>query len=695
MDALVEELNRHNRLYHALDRPEISDAEYDGLMRELQALEERLPDEIRPDSPTQRVGEPPAEGFLTVPHLSPMLSLDNAMEAGEMRAFHERVGRLLGDATDDSASTDLATLSYAAEPKLDGAAVELVYEDGKLARGLTRGDGQTGEDVTANLRRVLSIPLVLESSPDGRPAPPVLSIRGEVVLPLAAFQRLNEARREAGEEPFANPRNAAAGSLRMLHDVDLRRLRSLELRAYAVADGRPDDVVEQMQALDLLTGWGFLISPGSQLCRGVDEAIAFHEKMREARSGLPLEIDGTVFKVNRIELQERLGTLSRSPRWAIAFKFPPEQATTRVQAIEVQVGRTGALTPVAKLEPVQVGGVTVSNASLHNQDETQRRDVREGDLVVVQRAGDVIPQVVRVVIGARKGSCPAPYRLPDQCPVCSAETVRLAGEVVTRCPNLDCPAQLKNNLRHLAGRGALDVDGLGEKLIDQLVTAGLVTRLSDLFTLTAEQLESLERMGTKSAANLVASLERSRNTTLARFLIALGIRHVGETLADLLASHFGDLPPLLAATAEDLGGVEGVGPTIAESVALFFADSRNREEVDRLRELGARWDPVAARTADAGDGPLTGKSFVLTGTLSVARGEAKKRIESAGGKVIGSVSKKTDYLVAGEKAGSKRDKAEALGVAILDEAAFEELMASVGVDASADGSTDDSAGDSE
>jgi DNA ligase (NAD+) len=683
MDALVEELNRHNRLYHALDQPEISDAEYDGLMRELQALEAQLPDEIRPDSPTQRVGEPPAEGFESVPHLSPMLSLDNAMEADEMRAFHERVGRMLADAetgagaAEDPEASDLTGLEYAAEPKLDGAAVELVYESGRLVRGLTRGDGQTGEDVTANLRRVLSIPLALDTE-TGLPTPPLLSVRGEVVLPLAAFERLNDARREAGEEPFANPRNAAAGSLRMLHDVDLRRLRSLDFHAYAVAEGRPEDVTEQMQALALLTGWGFKISPGSKLCRGVDEAIAFHEQMREARGDLPLEIDGTVFKVNRIDLQEQLGTLSRSPRWAIAFKFPPEQATTRVQAIEAQVGRTGALTPVAKLEPVQVGGVTVSNASLHNQDETLRRDVREGDLVVVQRAGDVIPQVVRVVIGERAESCPAPYALPKHCPVCSAETVRLAGEVVTRCPNLDCPAQLKNNLRHLAGRGALDVDGLGEKLIDQLVTAGLVTCLSDLFTLTAEQLESLERMGAKSAANLVASLDHARKTTFARFLIALGIRHVGETLAELLASHFGDLPPLVDASAEELGRVEGVGPTIAESVALFFADPRNREEVDRLRALGVQWDPVPRSAAEAAEGPLVGKSFVLTGTLSVPRGEAKKRIESAGGKVAGSVSKKTDYVVAGEKAGSKRDKAESLGVAILDEAALEELLTAAG-----------------
>jgi DNA ligase (NAD+) len=665
MDALVEELNRHNRLYHSLDRPEISDAEYDALLRELSQLEARLPDEIRPDSPTQRVGEPPAEGFPTAPHLSPMLSLENAMDAGEMRAFHERVRRLLGRAAENP-------IEYAGEPKLDGAAVELVYENGSLVRGLTRGDGQTGEDVTANLRRVLSIPLVLDSV-KGRPAPRTASVRGEVVLPISAFQRLNQARVEIGEEPFANPRNAAAGSLRMLHDVDLRRLRSLEFRAYALAEGRPDDVADQMRVLETLAGWGFLVSPESRRCLGLEEAIAFYESMRAHRGELRIEIDGTVFKLNRIDLQERLGTVSRSPRWAIAFKFPPEQAETRVLAIEAQVGRTGALTPVAKLEPVTVGGVTVSNASLHNQDEIVRRDVREGDRAIVQRAGDVIPQLVRVRIDARGSSCPPPWRLPEQCPVCGARTVRLAGEVVTRCPNLDCPAQLKNNLLHLAARGALDVDGLGEKLVDQLVSTGLVGRLSDLFELEAGQLEGLERMGSKSAANLVVSLERARKTTLARFLIALGIRHVGESLAGLLARHFGDLEPLLAASVEALCAVEGVGPTIAESLSRFFADPRNREEIARLQRLGVCWDPVE-RSARVTASPLAGRSFVITGTLSVPREEVKERIEAAGGKVVGSVSKKTDYLVAGDAAGSKRDKAETLGIAILDEAGLEALL---------------------
>ncbi len=670
LTQLVDDLNRHNRLYHLEDRPEISDAEYDSLYRELIALEEQYPKLQRPDSPTQRVGDPPSTGFETRAHRSPMLSLSNVMDANEMRAFDERISRLLAD-------PDAAGITYASEPKLDGAGVELVYENGRLDYGLTRGDGRTGEDVTSSLRRVLSIPLVLDRG--GGKIPPLVSVRGEIVLPLAAFRRLNEARRERDEEPFANPRNAEAGSLRMLLDIDMRRLRSIEFRAYALADGRPEDTATQGAVLRLLASWGFTVSPESRLCHGVAEAIAFHEEMRIARGELPVEIDGTVFKVDRIDLQERLGSVSRSPRWAIAFKFPAEQATTTVEAIEAQVGRTGALTPVAKLRPVFVGGVSVSNASLHNQDEIDRRDVRAGDTVVVQRAGDVIPQVVRVVLGDRAGVTPrlAPYTLPDRCPVCTAETVRLAGEVVTRCPNLDCPAQLKNNLRHLASRGALDVDGLGDKLIDQLVTAGLVGRLSDLFLLTPDKLESLERMGAKSAANLVASLDEARKTTFPRLLIALGIRHVGETLAELLANHFGDLPPLLGASAEEIAQIEGVGPTIAESVVRFFADPRNREEVERLGKCGVCWEP-AERAAEPVRGGLEGQVFVLTGTLSVARSEVKKRIEAHGGRVVGSVSKKTDYVVAGPNAGSKRAKAEELGIEIVDEDALAALLSASG-----------------
>jgi DNA ligase (NAD+) len=658
---LRREIERHNRLYFVEDRPEISDAEWDALFRELCELEERHPELRTPDSPTQRVGGPPAEGFASLPHRSPMLSLDNAMSAEEVRAFDQRVRRMLG--------REEEPIEYVGEPKLDGAAIELIYEKGVLSAGLTRGDGQVGEDVTANLRPVTAIPLRLA----GTGPPPVASVRGEVVLPLAAFRRLNRLRAERGEEPFANPRNAAAGALRQIHDVDRRRLASLEFRAYSLAEGVPEDVRSQWQVLELLRRWGFAVSPESALCADVEAFLAYHEKLLAAREERAVDMDGSVAKVNRLDFEDELGTLSRSPRWAVAFKFPPQQALTRVLDIEAQVGRTGALTPVAKLEPVQVGGVTVSNASLHNQDEVERKDVRVGDRVVVQRAGDVIPQVVRVVVEERPPRTRR-YHLPARCPVCDSETVRLEGEAVTRCPNLDCPAQIKNNLRHVASRGALDVDGLGEKLVEQLVDQGIVKRVSDLFTLDAATLEGLERMGPKSAANLAAALQRAKETGLARFLIALGIPHVGGTVAELLAGHFGDLDPLMQAEPEALEQVEGVGPTIAESVSRFFADARNRDEVRRLRELGVRWEAVQARAVR--EGPLLGKSLVLTGTLpTLKRAEAQRRIEEAGGRVVASVSKKTDYLVAGADPGSKLKKAQELGVTVVDEEGLLALLA--------------------
>jgi DNA ligase (NAD+) len=662
IDELTAELNRHNRLYHTLDEPEISDADYDRMFRELQELEGEHPELARPDSPTLRVGAPPAEGFAEVEHLVPMRSLDNAMSEAELRAFDERIQRMLGSAE---------AITYTGEPKLDGAGIELVYDGDRLSVGSTRGDGITGEDVTANLRRSHSIPLVLDTR--RRPAPKRLSVRGEIALPIAAFERLNTRRLESGQEPFANPRNAAAGSLRQLHDIDVARLRALEFCAYAVGEGLPDGVETQAEVLSLLADWGFVVSADTRVCSGIEAVWAYHEDMLAVRDTQRIEIDGTVIKVNRLDLQAALGELSRSPRWAVACKFPPQQETSTVLAIEVQVGRTGALTPVAKLEPVHVGGVTVRSASLHNQDEIDRKDVRVRDTVIVQRAGDVIPQIVSVVKAKRRGR-PRRFRLPDRCPVCDAETVRLEDEVVTRCPNLDCPAQLKNNLRHLASRGALDVEGLGEKLVDQLVEQGRVRRLSDLFALDADALAGLERMGTKSAANLVAGLERARDTTLARFLIALGIRHVGEGVADLLASRFGDLDPMLAASREEFVAIEGIGPTIAESLERFFADPRNREEIERLRELRVRWP--AAEPRSSLPGPLTGKTFVLTGTLEgLPRPVAKRQIEALGGKVTSAVSKKTDYVVAGADPGSKLTKAEKLGVPVLDARAFAALLA--------------------
>ena len=662
IDWLISEITRHDSLYYLRDQPEIADSEYDHLRRELADLEGAWPELVRPDSPTQRVGALAGDAsFAPFEHRVPMLSLDNAMDEAEFCAFDERIRRLLGSES---------PVEYVAELKLDGAAVELVYEDGVLAAGATRGDGRIGEDVTANLRHVLSIPQSIAAAQ----APPRASIRGEVVLPLRAFRRLNRLREERGDDPFVNPRNAAAGSLRQREDVDIERLRSLEFRAYAIAEGLPAEVATQAATLDVLRAWGFLVSAECEVCADLDAALAFYRRVLEARNALPIEVDGAVFKLNRIAAQQEVGSLPRAPRWAIAFKFPPQQATTVIEAIDVQVGRTGALTPVAKLAPVFVGGVTVSNASLHNQDEVERKDVRVGDTVVVQRAGDVIPQIVSVVTAERRRGARR-WRMPRRCPVCDSEAVRLEGEAVTRCPNLDCPAQLANNVRHFASRTAFDIEGLGEKLVQQLVAQGRVARLSDVFRLDAETLAGLERMGEKSAANRVAALARARSTTFARFLYALGIRHVGAGVAELLAAHFGgDLAALMGADAEQLEAIEGVGPTIAESLVRFFADARNRREIEDLVELGVTWPRGEPRRR--GEGPLAGKTFVLTGTLpNLTRDEAKRRIEDAGGKVVASVSKKTTYVVAGAEPGGKLAKAAELEIPVLDEAGLVALLA--------------------
>jgi DNA ligase (NAD+) len=662
--SLVDQLNRHIRLYHLEDSPEISDAEYDRLFRELQRLEEEHPELRLPDSPTQRVGAPPGAGFESVAHRVPMLSLDNAMDADELRSFDDRIRRMLDRE---------GTIAFAVEPKLDGVGVELVYEDGVLRVGSTRGDGRVGEDVTANLKQLLSIPLKLDDTRIAVPA--AVSVRGEVVLPIRHFERLNVARQARGEEPFVNPRNAAAGALRQIHDIDLARLRVLQFRAYGVGEGLPEGVTTQIEVLETLAAWGLQVSPDPAHCADIDAVAAYHQRMLERRGSLELEIDGTVIKVNDLALQRDLGELSRTPRWAIAFKFPAQQETTQVEEIFASVGRTGALTPVAKLRPVFVGGVTVGSASLHNQDEVDRKDVRVGDTVVVQRAGDVIPQIVKVVESKRPAGTRR-YRLPERCPICDAEVIRPEGEVVTRCPNPACPAKLKNRLLLLASRNALDVDGLGEKLVEQLVESGIVSRPSDLFGLEAKTLESLDRMGEKSAENLIAALERARDTTLPRFLIALGIRDVGSGVADLLAKHFGDLESIVEASSEELEAVEGIGPTIAESVSRYFADEENQTEVARLRELGVRFQAVK-RVRASQEGPHSGKTFVLTGTLpGLTRDEAKRRIEAAGGKVTSAVSKKTSYLVAGEEPGSKLRKAQDLGIEILDAAGLEKLLPS-------------------
>lgn len=676
--SLSEALRRHDALYYQDDAPEVSDAEYDALRRELIALETEYPSLLAPDSPTQRVGASPAEGFETAAHRSPMLSLDNAMNADEMRAFDARLRKLLASGSEAAqAAADELTLTYVAEPKLDGSGIELIYEGGVFVRGLTRGDGQTGEDVTRNLLHVPSVPRRLATDDP----PEVASVRGEMVLPLAAFEALNVKRDAREQKRFENPRNAAAGSLRQIHDIDYERLRSLEFRGYALEEGRPAAIENQSELLELLGRWGFVISPEIETCEGVDEAIAYHERLLSRRGDLPVEIDGTVFKVDRLARQAELGTLARAPRWAIAFKFPAEQAETVLEDIEFQVGRTGALTPVARLRPIRVGGVTVSNASLHNQDEIDRKDIRVGDRIVIQRAGDVIPQIVRIRLDRRHEALAEGRRLvrctlPARCPICDSETVRLEGEAVTRCANIDCPAQLKNNLRHLAGRSALDVDGLGEKLVEQLVEAGLVERLSDVFALDEAALLELDRMGAKSAANLIAALERARHTSLPRLLIALGIRHVGETVAEILADRFETLEALLEAGREEIAAIDGVGPTIAESVYRFFEDPGNRAELERFRERGLKLEapPEKASGDDAPPQTLEGLTFVLTGTLTRPRGEFKALIEAAGGKVTGSVSRKTDYVVAGEDPGSKVKKAGDLGVTILDEAGLGALL---------------------
>lgn len=660
--ALREEIERANYNYYVLDRPTIPDAEYDRLFRRLQELEQAHPELAAPDSPTQRVGAAPLKAFREVAHRVPMLSLNNAFEPADVEAFDRRIREALGE----------ERIDYEVEPKFDGLAVSLRYEDGVLAQGSTRGDGTTGEDVTQNLRTVRAIPLRLH----GRRPPAVLEVRGEVLMRKADFERLNAEQRARGQREFANPRNAAAGSLRQL-DARVTASRRLTFFAYGVGEAEegalPAD--RQSRVLDFLAGLHVPVPPLRDVVTGVDGLARFYNTVREQRERLPYEVDGVVYKVDRLDWQRQLGFVSRAPRFALAHKFPAQEALTRLVGIDVQVGRTGALTPVARLEPVFVGGVTVTNATLHNQDEIDRKDVRIGDTVIVRRAGDVIPEIVAVV-PERRPAHARRFRLPDKCPVCGSDVVRLPGEAVARCTGgLYCPAQRKQALLHFASRRALDIEGLGEKLVDQLVDAGLVKTPADLFGLTLERLAALDRMGEKSAQNLLEALERStREATLARFIFALGIRHVGETTARDLAEHFGSLDALMRASRDEILEVRDVGPVVAESVARFFAEPHNRAVIERLRgAYGARWQAPQRRGAEGG-GPLAGKTFVLTGTLaSMTRDEAKQRIEALGGKVTGSVSGKTDYVVAGADPGSKLDRARELGVSILDEEAFGRL----------------------
>lgn len=660
VERLRAEIERHNRLYHVLDSPEIPDGAYDRLMAELRALEQQHPELVVPESPTQRVGGSPVPEFAEVRHRLPMLSLDNAFAREDVEAFDRRVRERL--------ETD-TQIDYACEPKLDGLAVSLTYRDGLLALGATRGDGTIGEDVTHNIRTIPTVPLKLA----GRGWPDLLEVRGEVFMSRAGFEEMNRRASEKGEKKFVNPRNAAAGSLRQL-DPRLTASRPLEIYFYGagIVEGKSLPGLHS-EILKVLRGWGLRTSPETRAVTGVEGLLKYYEDIGRRRSSLRYQIDGVVYKVDSIEQQRRLGFVARAPRWAIAHKFPAEEEMTTVRAIEWQVGRTGTLTPVARLKPVFVGGVTVSNATLHNIDELRRKDVRVGDTVIIRRAGDVIPEVVRVIVEKRPSKS-APVRLPQKCPVCGSAVGREEGEAVARCTGaLTCPAQLKESLRHFASRRALDIEGLGTKLIDQLVNAGLVRNPADLFKLTAEQLASLERMGDRSAANVVESLDHSKQTTFARFLHALGIRDVGETTAEALAQHFGSLDALRSSPAEAIEEVPDVGPVTAGHVHAFFADPRNAKVIDKLIKHGVRW-PAVQRSA-VRNSPLSGKTIVLTGKLStMSRDEAGDYIRKLGGKVAGSVSKNTDYVVVGDDAGSKLKKATQLGVKVLEEDEFLKLI---------------------
>jgi len=656
---LRETVNRHNFLYHTLDTPEVSDAEFDRLFHELKALESDYPDLVADDSPTQRVGSQPLDSFDQVVHEMPMLSLDNAFGEEDMHDFNRRVLARLGSNDD---------VAYACEPKIDGVAVSLLYDDGRLVRGATRGDGTTGEDITSNVRTIDSIPLTLM----GTGYPQRLEVRGEIYFSLSGFEQMNNDALARGQKIFANPRNAAAGTLRQLDPRETAQ-RPLTMFAYSIGVVASGEMpATHTEILARLGEWGLRINPLVESVTGVEACIDYYDAMMARRAALDYEIDGVVFKVDAIEEQNRLGMLTRTPRWAIAHKFPAEEGTTVLEDVEFQVGRTGAVTPVARLRPVKVGGVTISNATLHNMDEVGRLALKIGDTVVIQRAGDVIPKVAAVLIEHRPDSA-KDIVLPKSCPACGSEVLQPEGEVLARCiGGLECSAQRKESIRHFASRLALDIEGLGEKLVNQLVDEGLITSPADLYKLTAASLVELERMAPKSANNLLAALERSKRTTLPRFIYALGIQEVGESTANSLAMHFKDIDALRTAEEETLQQVADVGPIVAGKIARFFAQDVNNRVIDELLASGVDWEEIASQTDPQ---VLAGQTFVLTGTMStLTRNEAKARLQALGAKVSGSVSSKTTAVVAGDAAGSKLTKAQSLNIPVMTEADLVELL---------------------
>jgi len=653
IEKLRQEIRYHEYRYYVLDDPEISDYEFDQLMRKLQDLEREHPELVTPDSPTQRVGGKPAEQFPKVRHQVPMMSLDNTYSVEELRDFDRRVHELSGR----------SRVEYVAELKLDGLSMSLIYEKGVLAHGVTRGNGVEGEDVTANVKTIGSVPLRIDERKlrvIGHPEQ--FEVRGEVIMPLKMFERLNAQREAAGEPRFANPRNSAAGTIRQL-DPRIVAQRKLDMFHYYLLVGGKVPLKEHWKALDTLADMGFKVNPHRRLCASFDELLEFVQEWETKRNELEYETDGVVVKVNDTRLWEELGNTAKSPRWAIAYKYPARQATTVVRDIRAQVGRTGTLTPVADLDPVNVGGVTVSHATLHNMDEIARLGLRIGDTVLIQRAGEVIPQVVKVVKHAPDGR---EFHMPSRCPVCGGDVFRAAGEVAYRCVNAACPARLKESLLHFAARHAMGIDGLGQALVDQLVDRGLVKDAADLYALTQDQLAALERMGKKSAANLISEIERSKKVDLARVIFAVGIPFVGERTAQLLAEHFGSFERLAKASEVELEQVHEIGPKTAQGIVEFFAEERNRKLIEKLRAAGVRIEQEKA--VKKGPQPLAGKQFVLTGTLPhYSRDEASRMIEEAGGRVVGSVSKRTDYVVVGAEPGSKLEKARSLGVKTIDE----------------------------